>query len=182
MNERYSSNILIKIQSINYNGHDQFLWVFQLYSWSIISKKCCDLQPLIIYILMLMLRFFANIYPWKRSWLFVWTNFNPFTQGYFMPSLVEIGPVVLENILNTSMCRYFFIIYPLEKPRSFIGRNLNLLYPRIQCAKFDWNWSCDSWGEVANVKCLQTDEQRIKAHFNFQLTQTNNVWDGANCD
>ena len=31
-------------------------------------------------------------------WFFIWTNLNPFIQGCFVPSLVEIGSVVLEKI------------------------------------------------------------------------------------
>ena len=38
---------------------------------------------------------FVIISPWKRG-AFIWTNLNPL-QGRFVPSLVEIGPVVLEK-------------------------------------------------------------------------------------
>ena len=38
--------------------------------------------------------YFVIIYPWKRAGPFIWINF---TQGCFVPSLVEIGPVVLEK-------------------------------------------------------------------------------------
>ena len=42
---------------------------------------------------------FQIISPWKRAWPFIWTNLKiPFTQGCFVPSLVEIGPVVLEKM------------------------------------------------------------------------------------
>ena len=37
---------------------------------------------------------FVIISPWKRAEPFIWT---PFTLGWFVPSLVEIGPVVLEK-------------------------------------------------------------------------------------
>ena len=40
-------------------------------------------------------RYFVIISPWKRAGPFIWTNLNPLTQGCFVPSLVEIGPVVL---------------------------------------------------------------------------------------
>ena len=42
-------------------------------------------------------QYFVNISPWKRAGPFIWTNFNPLTQGLFVPCLVEIGPVVLEK-------------------------------------------------------------------------------------
>ena len=35
-------------------------------------------------------RYFVNIFPWKRAWI-------PITQGCFVPSLVEIGPMALEK-------------------------------------------------------------------------------------
>ena len=48
------------------------------------------------------------------EWSFIWTDFVPFSRGYFVPSLVEIGPVVLEKIFKS--CQFIFIIsqiYPL---------------------------------------------------------------------
>ena len=33
----------------------------------------------------------------ERMGPFIWTNLNPFTQGWFVPSLVEIGSVVLQK-------------------------------------------------------------------------------------
>ena len=41
--------------------------------------------------------YFIIISPWKRVWPFTWKNLNPTTQGCFLPSLVEIGPLVLEK-------------------------------------------------------------------------------------
>ena len=46
------------------------------------------------------LRYFLIISAWKRVRPFIWTNLNPLhprTQECFVPSLVEIGPVVLEK-------------------------------------------------------------------------------------
>ena len=38
------------------------------------------------------------ISPWKRAGRFIWTNLNPnYSRIYFVPSLVEIGPLVLEK-------------------------------------------------------------------------------------
>ena len=43
---------------------------------------------------------FCNYLPLEKGGaLHLKKNLIPFTQGYFMPSLVEIGPVVLEKIL-----------------------------------------------------------------------------------
>ena len=65
-------------------------------------------------------------------------------QGCFIPNSVEIGPVVLENnVANVFYC-YFVIISPLEKGLAFAWPNLNSLYQRMVCAKFDWKWSSGS--------------------------------------
>ena len=54
-----------------------------------------------------------------RMWLlkhFAWKK-----QGCFVPSLIEIGPVVLKRFLNSSMYfRYFIIISPLKRTSLFI--------------------------------------------------------------
>ena len=41
--------------------------------------------------------FFVIISPWKRAGPFIWTNLNPLHPRMLVPSLVEIGPVVLEK-------------------------------------------------------------------------------------
>ena len=41
--------------------------------------------------------YFIIISPWKKVGPFTWKNYIPITQGYFVSSLVEIGPVVLEK-------------------------------------------------------------------------------------
>ena len=68
-----------------------------------------------------------------------------------MPSLVEIGPVVLKN-LSMSFC-YFVIISPGKRARPFNSTNLNSLYPRMLCANFGRNWPSGS-GEFVNVFLL----------------------------
>jgi hypothetical protein len=40
-----------------------------------------------------------------------------FTQGWFMPSLIEIGLLVLEKIfVNISICKYVNIVFPIVAP------------------------------------------------------------------
>ena len=71
-----------------------------------------------------------------------------------MPSLVEIGPEVLEKKIFKS-CQFIFIIFLgslLERACSFIATNLKPLHPVLLCA----NWSSGSGGEDENVKSLQT--------------------------
>ena len=72
----------------------------------------------------------------------------PFIQGCFVPSLVEIGPVVLEKrifLFWLMYFRYFVIICPWKRAGPFIWINLNPLYPRMLFAKFwlklaQWFW------------------------------------------
>ena len=41
--------------------------------------------------------YFIIISPWKITGPFIWTNLNPLHPKRFVPSLVEIDPVVLEK-------------------------------------------------------------------------------------
>ena len=83
-------------------------------------------------------------------WFFIWTNWIPFTQGCFVPSLVEIGPVVLEKKIfkfRQCICTICVIISPWKRTEPFIWTNLNPLHPRMLCAKFGWNWTSGSGEE-----------------------------------
>jgi len=41
--------------------------------------------------------YFASYWALKGTSPFIWTDLNPYPQAWFLPSLVEIGPVVLEK-------------------------------------------------------------------------------------
>ena len=75
----------------------------------------------------------------------------PLNQGYFVLSLVEIDPVVLKKkILKFHQCIFaisYIIISSWKKAGPFIWINLNLLHPRMICAKFGWNRPSGSSGE-----------------------------------
>ena len=111
------------------------------------------------------LRYFVTMYyiPLVKVRPFHWTNYFwiYFTQGCSVPSLVEIGPVVLEKkiFLIINVFCYFVIISPWKRAGPFIWTNLNPLHPRMLCAKFGWNWPGGSGEEDDNVKSLQTDGQ-----------------------
>ena len=65
-----------------------------------------------------------------------------------------------EDFLISSMYfRCFEIISPWKRVVSLIWTNLNLLHPRMLCAKFGWNWPSGSGEEDENVKSLQMDTQ-----------------------
>ena len=64
----------------------------------------------------------------------------PFTQGCIVPNLVEIGPAVLEKkffLISSMYFHYLVIIFPWKMVGPFIWTNLNPLYPRMLCAKFE---------------------------------------------
>ena len=86
---------------------------------------------------------FCNYLPlemgWGPSFEETWI---PFTQGCFVPSLVEIGPVVLEKkFFKFHQCIFAIsLLSPLEKGRgTSFEKNLNPLHPGMLCAKFGWN-------------------------------------------
>ena len=64
-------------------------------------------------------RYFVIIYPWKRVGPFIWRNLRVLiTQECFVPSLVEIGQLVLEkktffNFINVYLLFRNYV--PLEK-------------------------------------------------------------------
>ena len=62
-------------------------------------------------------RYFLTIFLWKRAKPLLVQNWIPFTHGCIVPSLVEIGPVVLEKkIFNIFKIILLFRHYlPLEK-------------------------------------------------------------------
>ena len=64
---------------------------------------------------------FIIIFPWKKEWSFIKTRYlNSLIQGWLVLSLVEIGPVVLENdILKIVNVFWQFRNYcTLEKDRA----------------------------------------------------------------
>ena len=81
----------------------------------------------------------------------------PFTQGCFMPGLVEIDPMVLDKkIFRFRQWILLFRNYlPLEKGVALYITNFNSLHPRMLCAEFGLNWPSGSWEEDENAKSLQ---------------------------
>ena len=71
--------------------------------------------------------YFVIISPWKRVGPSFEQSWIPFTQGCFVPSLVEIGSVILEKklfLILSMYFRYFVIISPWERVGPFIWTNL----------------------------------------------------------
>ena len=97
---------------------------------------------------------FHNYLPLEKNWPFTWTNLNPFTQGLIMPSLVEIGPVVLEKKIFWNLSMYFSLIcnhLPLEKSGALHLNKLESPSPKddlcqvwLKLAQWFWRrWKCD---------------------------------------
>ena len=104
--------------------------------------------------------FFFIIFPRKSPGPSFEQTLISFTQGCFVPSLVEIGPLVLDFQNSFMYFRYFVIISPWKRAWPFIWLNSNLLHPRMLCAKFGWNWSRGSGEEEENVKSLQRQRRQ----------------------
>ena len=65
----------------------------------------------------------------------------PYTQGYFIPSLVENYSVVLKKLKTKSMYfRYFVIISSCKSAGHLNWTNVNPLHPWMFFLKFSGNW------------------------------------------
>jgi hypothetical protein len=73
---------------LNYIISESF-HINMIYSGSVVLEKMIFKWPHPI---------FAVISSLKRTWPFIWIIRIPFTQGWFIPSLIEIGLLVLEKI------------------------------------------------------------------------------------
>jgi hypothetical protein len=87
---------------------------------------------------------------WRRSRpLFVQFKI-PFTQGSFVPSLIEIGLLVLEIFLSIQthniMNMFFPIVAPPDPLGTMVWTNMNLQVRKLSC-KYDWFWLSCSWKE-----------------------------------
>ena len=73
-----------------------------------------------------------------------------------MPSLVEIGPAILEKrfFKFVNVFYYFLTISPWKRAGSFNWINLNSLHPWIIYAKFGWNWPSGSGEEIFVVEFI----------------------------
>ena len=74
-------------------------------NWPSGSGEDLSMAPLQFYI-------FVIISPLKKTWLFIWTNLIPFTQGEFAPSLIEFGLLVLEKKIFKNFQCIFTLLLP----------------------------------------------------------------------
>ena len=73
-------------------------------------------------------------HSFEQAWVLI-------TQECFVPSLVVIGPVILEKkIFKVRQHIYYFVIIsPWKEAGSLIRINMNPHHQRMLCAKFGWN-------------------------------------------
>lgn len=80
--------------------------------------------------------------PFERKWMVLHSfKLGSSLPDKFLPSLVENGSFVLENIFRSCQCMYYF---PLgervwKKDHSFgKKKSLNSICPRMPCARLGW--------------------------------------------
>ena len=95
--------------------------------------------------------YFIIFFPWKRVGYFIWLHLNP---NHSKMIFVKFGwnlPCVQEKkIFIGKICQWicpYFVIFPWKRNGPFIWNNLNSLHPRMDCAKFGWNWPSGSGEE-----------------------------------
>ena len=120
---------------------------------------------------------FCYYLPLEKGWSFIWTNLN--YQECFVPSLVEIGPMVLKKKIfklhNNNNYTLFRNNLPLEKSMAHHLNKMKPSSPRddlcqvwcqvgLKLAERFWRriWKCEKY------TCRCTDRQTDR--------QTGNVW------
>ena len=91
----------------------------------------------------------------KRAWPLLEQTWIPFNSVCFVPSLVEISPVVLEK----KIFKFFQYIFAISLKRVWLLNKFEFPSPRMLCAKFGWNWTSGFGEEDENGRSLQTDGQ-----------------------
>ena len=78
---------------------------------------------------------------------------SPSSKNAFVPS------GFWEDFLKFGQCFFAILLSSFLGKGSFICTNVNIIEPRMLCAKFGSNWPSWSGDEDENVKCLQTGGQ-----------------------
>ena len=85
--------------------------------------------------------YFVIISPWKMVGPFIWTNLNPLHLKMLCAKFDWNWPSGSGEdffLISSMYFRYFVIISPRKRPSPSLT-NLNLLHPRMLCARFGWN-------------------------------------------
>ena len=106
----------------------------------------------------------------EQSWI-------PFTQGWFVPSLIEFGPVVLKIFFFKFQCFLLFRYHlPLGKGDPLHLHKFELSSPKDDLYQVWLKLAQWFRRRSGKCKCLQTDGQRAIriAHLSFQLRWAKN--------
>jgi hypothetical protein len=112
------------------------------------------------------------ISPLKRTWPFEQFKI-PFNQGRFIPSLIEIGLLVLEKkIFKNLQCIFtLLLLSPLREEQSPSYKQFKIPSPKDDLRQVWLKLAQWFWRRSRKSKSLQTDGLRAirKAHLSFQL-------------
>ena len=122
--------------------------------------------------LLMYFRNFEIISPWIRNGPSFEQTWIPFTQGYFVPSLVEIDPVVLEKkIFQICQCISQFRNYlSLEKGEALHLNKIESPSPKdalcpvwLKLAQWFWRrrWKCEKFTTTMTTTTMKTDNGQI---------------------
>ena len=119
--------------------------------------------------------YFLIVSPWKIGG----PSFEQTWIKCFVPRLVEVGPMVLEEKIfkiRQYIFRNFIIITAWKRAWPFIWTNLMALHPRMHCCKFGWNWCGFFWKFCKCIFAISDDGWQAirKAHLSFQLRWAKN--------
>ena len=98
----------------------------------VLEKKIFDFRQCIFV-------YFVIISPWKRTGPFIWRNLGPLHPRCFVPSLVEIGPVVLKKeIFFVNVFLLFRNYLHLEKGKALHLNKLGFISPKDALCQQTW--------------------------------------------
>ena len=80
---------------------------------SLVENGSVVLEKKIFFNFVIVFSLFRNYLPLEKGRALHLNNLESLIQGYFVPSLVEIGPVVLEKKIFKS-CQFIYIISQLS--------------------------------------------------------------------
>ena len=121
---------------------------------------------------------FCNYPPLeKKEGPFIWTNLNSLTQGYYVPSLIEIASVVLFKV---HQC-YFAICYlPLESGTVLHLNKLESHSPRYDLCQVllklaQWFWRRRKYEKTTTITTTTDKLWSRKAHLSLRFRWAKNV-------
>ena len=91
----------------------------------------------------------------EPKYIFKQSNFRNANMATILIQYAKKSPTGEDFKILSMYFHYFIIICPNKKAGLFIWINFNILYQRMLCARFGWNWSSGSeykYGELKTNK------------------------------